>query len=311
MTRPFVRARIVGLAMFTLAASLSCNSGKDSGGTGPPPPPPSDWSSLISTTFYATVGAGDEWGCTQLQVPADMYITGFRTTAGLGNYRAFLTLSDKKDPVNPLGHFNCNLLTKFDRLVYASGLNTPDITFPAGVAVHLKAGQFLMLTVASFDQADTNETGTTEVLVKTAKAADITQDADAVIAMQQGRTVPPGVDGYKVPGGCISQDDYHVFGILPLMNPYALTQMMVIFDGANPGDTIENVAYSTAHQDYSFLAAPLSEHSGNTIAETCTYDNTTGATLEGFEEVNAPICDAVMYRYPAPDSANSFDCPTP
>lgn len=310
MTRPFVCARIAGLAMITLAASLGCNSGSDSGGTGPPPPPPSDWASLISTTFFATAGASDQWGCTQLQVPADVYITGFRTIAGPGNYRAFLTLSDKKDPVNPLGHFNCNFLNKFERVVYASGLNTPDITFPAGVAVHLKAGQFLMLTVSSFDQADTNETGTTEVLVKTAKAADITQEADAVIAAQQQRVIPPDVTDYKVPGGCISPNDYHVFGLLPLMNPYALKQVLVIYDGANPGDTLENVAYSTAHQDYALLAAPFSEHAGNTIAETCTYDNPSGKTLQNGENVYSAICDAVMYRYPAPDSANSFDCPS-
>lgn len=147
------RASICAAAALSFAigvATSGCNSGHDSGGpTAPPPPPPPTWTQLIGRSWTANAGDNRVFLCTELRVPSDLYITAFRTTSADGEYRLRLTVADTT--FNPVGDFPCSAANVDPRALYASGIGTGDMVFPAGVGVHVRAGQYLLLNMSLYN----------------------------------------------------------------------------------------------------------------------------------------------------------------
>src|SRR5262249_55085311 len=127
------------LALSLLLASCGSGGGGDNDA----------WSDLIGRSWSASAAVSDLFECTELKVTSDIYITGFRTQATQtsigGSYRVLLTVMDSPGPT--LGDFDCDAGNLGINLIYASALDTSEIKFPQGVAVHVKGGQYLLLNV--------------------------------------------------------------------------------------------------------------------------------------------------------------------
>jgi hypothetical protein len=160
------------------AAALGCSSKSDGGPTAPPPP---TWTSLIGRSWTVAPGADGTFNCSQIQLPADLYIKGFRTATAAGDFRLYLTVSNALFTPG-VGDFPCSAGVHGDRALYVAGIGTPDFTFPAGVGEHLKAGQYLILTLQQFNSSSASESGSTEVSIVAGTAADVTQNADILVA---------------------------------------------------------------------------------------------------------------------------------
>lgn len=307
MSRPSALARIAGLAMFALAAvSLSCNSKSDGGPTAPPPPP--TWTSLVGRSVTASPGADGSYVCTQTRVPSDLYIKGFRTTASAGVFRMYLTVSDTVPSANvpaTLGDFPCSGGVLADRALYVGGVGTPDFAFPAGVGVHVKAGQYLLLTIQLYNPTAASESGTAEVSFEAGTAADVTQNADILVAGDRPFTLPTGNSATE--GGCSEPDNIQIVGLFPVMNLSGVSQRIRIATGPS-AVTIQDTAYTATHMEHTLVQPAYAVHTDDQIIVDCSYDNTTGAVIASGDNVTTEACYNWMYRYPAPDSANSFDC---
>lgn len=295
MRNSFVRARS-SVAFLALAAIAFGCSTRDSGGptgTSPPPPPPPAWTSLVSRQWTAFAGALDEFECTQTRVPSDLYITGFRTVASQGEVRLFLTVTDQ---LIANGDFECNAGDLGERLIYASGINTPDFTLPAGVGVHVKAGQYLLMNVQVYNRSATASNGSTEVLIKSGTAAELTHSADMLLVGTQNIHVAAHstADAF---GGCTFPDSAELVALFPLMHFFGVNSKLRV--NTTP---IENSPYSSAQQLYTTLPAPFTVHPGDDITNTCSYSDTTNVAIQFGDGVTSEVCYNAIYRYPAPDS---------
>lgn len=312
MSHHRARIRATATLLFAIvAATTACNSSHDSGGPTapppPPPPPPTTWTQLIGRSFSASPMSGASFLCTELHVTSDHYITGFRTTSDNGEYRLYLTVADTT--FNPLGDFPCSAGNRDPRVLYASGIGTSDILFPAGVAVHVRAGQYLELIMQLYNPTANTESGSTDVLVQEGKSSDVVHEADLLIGGRVNFTpIPAGK--YALGGGCSAPQTFQVFAQIPLMNLIGTGQ--VDWTATGPvGDTIlVDSTYSVLHQQYVSLETPFTVHKNDQFIIDCKYDNETGHVVAYGESVDLETCLDGIYRYPAPTADSIFDCIT-
>lgn len=280
------------LALSILLAS--CGSG--GGGDNDP------WSDLIGRSWSAPAPVSDVFECTELKVVSDMYITGFRTqatqTSTGGSYRVLLTVMDSPGPT--LGDFDCDTGDLGINLLYASALGPSEIQFPQGIAVHVKAGQYLLLNVQLVTSAAMS--GSTRVQVLTGPPVDAQHEADMTFVGTTNLMIAPG--SHQFTGGCAVPEDWNVFAFFPLMHGAGTHQTLRL-----NGNSVLDSDFSPAQQPFYVPASPLAIHQGDQLLQTCSYVNNSGATLffgDSFKDEE--LCYNALYRYPKPAAATLFDC---
>lgn len=311
MTNRRSSACIAVVLLCAISTVLSCNSKNDGGPTAPPPapppPPPPTWTSLVGRSTSVNAGIDGGYDCTQIQVPSDLYIKGFRSTVPAGVFRMYLTVSDSVFQPYPLGNFSCSAGVLNDRALYVGGVGTPDFAFPAGVGVHVKAGQYLLLTIQEYNPTAASESGTAEVSFEAGTAADVTQNADVLVAGRRQYTVLTGSS--TVQGGCSDPENFQIVGLFTVMNLVGVSQRIRIATGPS-AVTIQDTAYTAAHMEHTLIQPAYTVHKDDQIIVDCRYDNTTGAVIPNGDLATTEACFNWIYRYPAPDSADSFSCIT-
>lgn len=318
MSHHRVSMRAVAALLVVAVIAAGCSK-KDSGGpTGvspappppPPPPPPPTWTSLIGRSMVVGANTTQNYVCTQMQAPSDLYIKGFRTTAS-GVFRMLLTVSGTPSSAVDTtlrGDYPCSAGVHFDRILYVSGSGTPDFAFPAGVGVHVKAGQYLLLTILEYNPTAASENDSAQVSITPGAAADVTHEADIMLAGARHFTIPVGTH-QLVQGGCSEPLELQIVAMAPMMNLLGTGQ--VVWDGGTVTDTIlVDSTYSPEHQTYTTLQTPFAIHHNDQVIINCYYDNNTGHVVAYGETTDTENCYDAMYRYPAPDSASSYSCLT-
>jgi len=222
----------------------------------------------------------------------------------------YLTVSDTVPTANvpaTIGDFPCSAGIHADRALYVGGVGTPDFAFPAGVGVHVKAGQYLLLTILEYNPTAASESGTAAVSFEAGTAADVTQNADILVAGRTHFTVLKGTS--TVQGGCSEPDDFQIVGLFPVMNLAGVSQRIRVATGPT-AVTIQDTAYTAALMEHSLVQPAFAVHHNDQIIVDCRYDNTTGAVIASGDVISTEACFNWIYRYPAPDSASSFSCIT-
>jgi hypothetical protein len=292
-------------------------SGSSDAGIDAPTPP--GWTMLISTHWQLS-GPGDEqYFCRRMKVPADMWISAFRPLAPAGTHHSVLTI----DPTTPqVGSFSCDNATGFDdqsHLLFASGLQTNDLVFPQGIAVHLTAGQYITLNLHLLDSSDVEEMDESGVYVQTVDPSQVTHEVDATFAGT--RTIDLKADGtmQSLYGGCSAPEDWHVFALWPHMHQFGMHTKLNITTTANQTTTVLDQPFVLSDEK----TYPMNEmiiHQTDAIStvcsyivpmQTCTYP--TGACIpgtcepDGFchipysESSTGEMCYTALYKYPAGD----------
>lgn len=305
-------------------------TGSDAAGSDADVPP--GWTDLIDGHWHlepaGQVGAEINW-CHRMKVQQDMWINGFRALAPAGTHHAILTIDPATTQTGEFGSPYCDSTVGFDptdRLIYASGLNTNDLVFPPGVAVHLTAGQYITLNLHLLNASASSRTDVSGVLVQTIPQSEVTEEIDATFAGTRSLDIKSdGTDHYYV-GGCTAgtaqmnagatPQDWHVYALWPHMHQLGTHAKFLV----NGSEVILDQPFDfTAEKAY-----PMSEtviHAADTITARCDYLVPTQTCVSGgsavctygscgsdnychvpyAESAGGETCYIAMYKSPAGD----------
>jgi hypothetical protein len=299
-----------GVGGIILAVSVAaCSSSKDTtgpGGTGTTAPPPDTaFTQFIGRSYSVGVGS-QEYECTSYQATADTYIKGFRTAPGPAQYTLFVT--ESSTPPAQMGDYDCDggaILST--RLLYMSGPGTQDITFDSATGLHVKKGDYVGL-VLQIVNAGAATTGTTNVLVQTAKAAEITNVAEAYLVGTLNLAIPPDGQVHTATGGCVHPDTaQQVIGVLPSMNSLG-THATITATNTSGSRTLYDGDYRVSQQLYHPLTGAMI-NVNEAFELTCSFVNDTGAVVNFGDASTDERCWALVYAQPT-IGAESLDCVT-
>jgi hypothetical protein len=130
------------------------------------------WTPLISRSWVLAPGL-QTYKCRRIQVPTEMWVSGFRAMSPTGTHHEVLTISSS---ATPLGDYDCSAGNLDLKMLYAAGVNTDDLVFPAGMAVHLTAGSYINLNLHLFNTTDNELDQKSGVLVQTVDAAQVSHE---------------------------------------------------------------------------------------------------------------------------------------
>ena len=260
------------------------------------------WTPLISRTWSIPAGATDTYRCKRIQIMQDTWITGFKSLGPLGTHHTVVTISDAAPQ---LGDYDCQVGSLDLKMLYAAGVNTDDMLFPTGVAMKIKAGQYVNLNLHLFNVSDQTLADTSGVLIKTVTAAEVVHEADMTFAGNSNFSVPSDNTPHDVIGGCNAPADWHLFGLWPHMHQHATHQKVRLTTGTPM--TLLDDAYSFSEQR-NYPMTELAVAAGTHIEVTCTFVNNTGTPLKFGDSSNEEMCFTGMYKWPA--GGNLFQCST-
>ena len=299
---------IVVLGLGACGKSPASSGGADAPGSTTDAPAPFDgpnaegWTPLISRGWNLAAGATNTYKCTRIQVANDMWVEGFRAQSPQGTHHSVLTISTSSTQT---GDYDCSAGSLDNEMLYAAGVGTDDLNFPAGVAMHIPAGTYINLNLHLFNASDNAISGTSGVLVKIVQQADVVHEADMMFSGSFLINVPSDNAPHVVHGNCQAPTDWHVFTLWPHMHQTATHQKWTYTEGTNAPVTMLDDDYVFAEQKNYPIADTLIK-SGDQIDTYCTYVNNTGSTMMFGDGSDKEMCFTGMYKYPA--GGNLFAC---
>jgi hypothetical protein len=270
--------------------------------------PSNGWTTLISRSWTLTPGQ-QFYVCRAIQIPTDIYITSFRAISPPGNYWTVLTVSDT--PFTATGDYNCSAGSgTFDKQgFYAAGLGTNDLVFPTGVAVHLKAGQYINMNLHVTNAHGTMDlTGPSGVQVQTTSAANVTEEAEMIMGGTFTISIPSDGMIHTAQGGCNAPQDFNIFAAWPHMHSLGERINLFISHAGVAQDWLDVNPYSVNTQLEYPLTPPVLAHAGDSLTVTCEYVNNTGTTVSFGDSSTAEQCFMGLYIYPIIPGSNTFSC---
>jgi hypothetical protein len=285
-------ALLLSLLLTAAACGVDQMPGDDDGN---PPPPADGYAALISGT-WSLPASTEKYVCVRLTAKTDTYIQAIRPVAPVGTHHTVLMLGD---PDGADGTTDCtSALMK--PAIYASGVGTQLLELPAGVAVHVKPGQQLLLNLHLFNATDTTISGTSGIEILPVEPAAVQHEAGVVlIGKTAGLTVPPNMS--KQTGRCTTPADVTVFALAPHMHMLG-THMKVSYANADGSGTrlLLDQPYSFDEQRFTSLSDALVSRTGGRITVECSYFNPSGQTVYFGESSAQEMCYALTFVYPAP-----------
>ncbi len=250
------------------------------------------WVSLVSRAWTLPPGS-EGFFCTVKQVTQDVWITGFRRAVSAEVWRQRLWVADAASKV---GDFDCNGMVEGTKFLSSTGRGANDLVFPAGVAMHVPAGKYLVFRSHVANLGSDTVTGTTGVDVLTTSAASVVHEADMIFAGVEGDSpIPAGPDRVGV-GGCALPIDLHVFAVSPLMHRLGTHQKIVRKRFGQSAVTLHDGAFDSAMQSIYPMNETLEVN--DQIQVDCTWNNTTGYPVDLGEHVFTEECLAAIYKWP-------------
>jgi hypothetical protein len=282
------------------------------GGGGESTPPPEvdapqtsmGWTELVGRSWSVPPGSADTYKCKRVAITEDMWITGFRAIAPPGTHHTVVTVSNNGQQ---LGEYDCQVGSLDLQMLYASGVGTQELKFPDGVAMKIRAGQFINLNLHLFNASDSPLTGTSGIEVERITADKVVHEADMTFSGTMNINIPSDGQPHTVEGGCTVSSPRTIFTVWPHMHQAATHQSFEITQGATVTKLLDNKPYSFEEQ-VNYQITPMQLSTGDRIKTTCTFVNNTGSTITWGDSSNQEMCFTGMYKYPA--GGNLFSCAT-
>lgn len=298
--------------VIALVLVAACKAGPPSesvdapSGPGVPDGPTADgWTPLIARSWTLISGATNTYKCTRIKVANDLWVAGFRAASPLGTHHAVLTISTTNTQT---GDYDCSAGSLDTQMLYASGVGTDDLVFPAGVAMHIPAGTYINLNLHLFNATDNRLDNSSGVLVKVVQPADVQHEADMMFSGTALIVIPNDGKLYTAQGGCAAPNDWHIFTLWPHMHQVATHQTWSYTpSGATMPTTLLDDQFLFAEQRNYPITDTLI-HKGDQILTTCSYVNNTKTTITFGDGSDKEMCFTGMYKYPA--GGGKFDCTT-
>ena len=240
--------------------------------------------------------SSEKYVCVRLTVTEDTYIKTIRPVAPVGTHHTVLMLGA---PDAPDGTVDCTSALARPA-IYASGVGTLPLEMPAGVAVHVRPGQQLLLNLHLFNASDVQLDGLSGVEILEVDAASVQHEAGVVLVGKAiGLQVPPG-DSTQT-GKCTTPAGATVFAVMPHMHLMG-RHMKVSYaetGGAN-ARVVFDEDYSFDEQRFHLIDPQLVTAAGAKVTVDCTYFNPTGTTNTFGESTEQEMCFALSFVYPPP-----------
>lgn len=244
-------------------------------------------------TLPYTIAAGDEFYlCKRVTVTEDLWIRAITPIDGVGTHHQVLAIDPSGQPD---GIDRCGALGENWIVLFASGLGSPPLRMPDGVALKVPAGSQLVFDLHLFNASDTEIASEATIETELGAPVDAEHEAEVVLAGSVLFSIAPGNDRV-VNGRCSMNGDTNFFAVFPHM--HQLGKHIRVW--ASPGGVdqlVYDAPYLFTEQHFaSFTPIPLA--SGDKIKVECTYDNTTGSSVSFGESSTEEMCFAISYRYP-------------
>lgn len=251
-----------------------------SGSAGGVPLISGDWSLQPDSENYV---------CVRKTITEDMFIKTILPIAPQGTHHFVLMVGD---PDGPDGVTNCDSsLAK--PAIFASGVGVQPLTMPDGIAVHIAAGQQLLLNLHLFNAGDTVLTGTSGIAIESSPPVDAAHSAGVILAGKTlGLTVATGVTTQDAT--CTTTAGTTFFAISPHMHLLG-THLKAEYNGA----TVYDSDYAFDEQQFRPITPVVTTASGK-YHVACTYANYSGQPVKFGESTEDEMCFAITFAYPAP-----------
>lgn len=248
---------------------------------------------LIAADF--TIPAGEElYRCARITVTEDVYISSFRALSPLGTHHTVTTI-DTSGAAD--GEFPCSANTLSDQMIYASGVGTDVLEFPAGVAMKVSAGQKLLLNLHLYNTSEAPISGRAGTLVKMIPANEVEQEAEMIFT---GTFIIalPAMQESSVQGDCQYNTNATVMTVWPHMHQLGTHMKVDIVRAGGGMESLHDAPYSFEEQLNYPLTNTVQLNSGDRVRVTCTYNNDTMQTVFFGDSSTQEMCFAGMYQYP-------------
>ncbi|HEY4182716.1 MAG TPA: hypothetical protein VGM90_38055 [Kofleriaceae bacterium] len=274
------------------------------GGADPFVAPPG-FTRLLGRTWSLAAGETDTYKCVRFTLTEDTYATSILAEAPSGTHHTVLSIAGANGTSGADGEYNCNVSTLGTVMLFASGVNTSQLDFPDGVGVKIPAGTQVSLNLHLFNATDDPLSGESAIWIKK-PASPPAMIAEMAFAGKFLFSIPAANQPYSVTGGCTAQSDYTLFALWPHMHQIGSHSKFEVTHQGTKTMYLDE-PYSFTEQRYWPESPLIQVHSGDQITATCTWTNTTGATMHFGESSTDEMCFIGMYRYPAVGS-NIFAC---
>ena len=255
----------------------------------------------MARSWTLAPGATNTYECTRIKVANDMWVAGFRAASPLGTHHAVLTISTSSTRT---GDYDCFAGSLDSQMLYAAGVGTDDLLFPAGVAMHIAAGTYINLNLHLFNATDNRLANSSGVLVKVVAQADVQHEADMMFSGTPFINIPSDNMPHTAQGGCTAPTDWHIFTLWPHMHQTATHQKWSYTHAGVTTALVDDAFDFNEQKNYPIADTLLAQ--GDTLQTVCTYVNNTGHTMTFGDGSDKEMCFTGMYKYPAGGSL--FQC---
>lgn len=263
-----------------------------------PLPPGTRVMRLIASDFNIKPGT-EGYQCQRVTIPSDIYILKITPVSPTGVHHEVLAI----DPgTSPDGVSDCGPLDPSWKPLFASGVGSPSLTMPKGIAFKVAAGSKVVLDLHLFNaRPDNNITGNAAVDVVVADTNDGYQLAALPFIGPLNFTVP--ATGRSVSGSCTVSNDTTFFAVFPHMHTTGQHIKITAGKTGSP-TTVWDQDYSFTEQkfgqfpnwDTTQAQVPLKK--GDKISVTCTYTQD-GVGKKFGDSTTDEMCFAISYVTPA------------
>jgi len=240
-------------------------------------PTPGTWSTLIEKSWTLDPHSENTSELAIDQLDRDVYIGGLRPIAPAGTHHTLLFRG----------------LTSTNA-IYASGIGTGELVFPAGKGMKIPAGTSLGLQLHIYNTGDEPLSGVSGVEFLEVDAATVTDEVDLFLPGPKNLDIPPNISTHT--GTCTLSASQNLFALFPHMHQWGVHFKSVVTVAGMPM-TLHDDDYTFEHQNVETFA-PIAVNAGDTITTSCTYNNTTGANIGYGESTDTEMCYSILYRWP-------------
>jgi hypothetical protein len=205
-------------------------------------------------------------------------------------------------PIDPAGTHHTLLDNGGAGVIYASGVGTNELIFPAGVGLKLSAGTELNLQLHVFNPSGSPISGTSGVEIVEVNEADVTNVADVMLPGPFLFQIAP-MQQTVFSGTCTLQQAQTVFALFPHMHQLG-THFKMSVTKAGTEQMVHDDSYDFNEQSFTNFD-PISLAPGDSINTECTWVNPGSENVTWGDSSNEEMCFSILYRYPA-ITDNSF-----
>lgn len=246
----------------------------------------------LITSSYSIPSGTEFYQCQRLTATQDYWIRKVTPVNGSGTHHEVFAI----DPASsqPDGVSTCGALDPGWIVLFASGVGSPSLSMPDGVALKVAAGQQMVLDLHLFNSGDTTIDSMASLDVIDGPPVDAAHEAEVILAGNVTFTIPTGVS--TVNGSCRMGGSTNFFAVFPHMHQLG-THIKVTARVGGADQLVYDDDYSFMDQRFASFT-PIAMTSNDRIEVECTYNNTTGSSVSFGDSSTQEMCFAISYRYP-------------